>query len=389
MTGDAAATDAPARRPLRPARAARRRLVRGDRDRLAGAPQAAPSGRRRCRRADELAKRINVAHDWLSDPDLRARYDRERHPAAPAAAARGRRRRPAAGPAPPAPPVRRRAAPVRRPVDPAEALARHLDRIRPADRRTSSTGCRSPRPPPIAFIATISRFLPPDRQEALETLEPMVQEPCRGGPAGTRRRATRRSGSPRRSSSGRSSTSTCPAPFRERVRERLTRGWQAAVDQPRYGPNTAAVVDALAPARGAAAGRAGADRRRRGAADRRAGRPSAGRAACRRRTTTGCGSPRRSPSATPSRSCPSRSRRSPGAPSAGRCTRSCSATAFKAAEVERLAGPWARSCCRPRRQPRERAAAERRVPARSPAILGEQSPGDWYVEATLCRRRVR
>src|SRR3954467_771857 len=31
------------------------------------------------RDADERAKRINVAHDWLSDPDLRARYDRERH----------------------------------------------------------------------------------------------------------------------------------------------------------------------------------------------------------------------------------------------------------------------------------------------------------------------
>ena len=26
----------------------------------------------------EVAKRINVAHDWLSDPALRARYDRER-----------------------------------------------------------------------------------------------------------------------------------------------------------------------------------------------------------------------------------------------------------------------------------------------------------------------
>ena len=31
--------------------------------------------------AEERAKRINVAHDWLSDPELRARYDRERHPA--------------------------------------------------------------------------------------------------------------------------------------------------------------------------------------------------------------------------------------------------------------------------------------------------------------------
>ena len=26
----------------------------------------------------ERSKRINVAHDWLSDPDLRARYDHER-----------------------------------------------------------------------------------------------------------------------------------------------------------------------------------------------------------------------------------------------------------------------------------------------------------------------
>jgi len=34
-------------------------------------------------------------------------------------------------------------------------------------------------------------------------------------------------------------------PFRERVRERLARGWEAAVDQPRYGPNTAAVSAAL------------------------------------------------------------------------------------------------------------------------------------------------
>jgi len=33
--------------------------------------------------------------------------------------------------------------------------------------------------------------------------------------------------------------------FRERVLERLTRGWEAAIDQPRYGPNTAAVAGAL------------------------------------------------------------------------------------------------------------------------------------------------
>src|SRR5512144_2589455 len=84
--------------------------------------------------ADELAKRINVAHDWLSDPDLRARYDRERHPrrgvagTAASATTAGRRRPAAAGPAGRA--SVRAAAPVRRPVDPAEAIARHVDRIR-------------------------------------------------------------------------------------------------------------------------------------------------------------------------------------------------------------------------------------------------------------------
>jgi hypothetical protein len=34
-------------------------------------------------------------------------------------------------------------------------------------------------------------------------------------------------------------------PFRERVRERLARGWESAVDQPRYGPNSDAVRAAL------------------------------------------------------------------------------------------------------------------------------------------------
>ena len=69
----------------------------------------------------ELAKRINVAHDWLSDPALRARYDRERglrHAVGPrgdaeggtVACARARRRqrprRAAAGRSPRVAPVR-------------------------------------------------------------------------------------------------------------------------------------------------------------------------------------------------------------------------------------------------------------------------------------------
>ena len=36
----------------------------------------------------EIAKRINIAHDWLADPDLRARYDRSRGGRRAAAAGR-------------------------------------------------------------------------------------------------------------------------------------------------------------------------------------------------------------------------------------------------------------------------------------------------------------
>src|SRR5689334_20266674 len=39
--------------------------------------------------AVEVAKRINVAHDWLSDPVLRERYDHDRHPRRIGAGPRG------------------------------------------------------------------------------------------------------------------------------------------------------------------------------------------------------------------------------------------------------------------------------------------------------------
>ena len=192
--------------------------------------------------AEALAKRINVAHDWLSDPDLRARYDRERQPRRVAPDPVRRSPTPGARAAP------RRSVPrpvvSRRSIDPVEAIARHIDRIRrltddELDRLSLAESA------PIAFIATISRFLPADRQDALRTLEPMVQEalPSRGRwDPSTRDAAV---GFAQEIVLGPFLDEHLSGAFRERVRERLTRGWEAAIDQPRYGPNSAAVSDAL------------------------------------------------------------------------------------------------------------------------------------------------
>ena len=200
--------------------------------------------------AVEVAKRINVAHDWLSDPVLRDRYDRERHPRRS-----GGRSGPVGLRGRPVPPAGRggiRAAPDRPrarprppvPTDPVQALAAHLDRIRrlsedELDRLSLAETA------PIAFIASIARFLPADRQDALRSIETQVG-------AALPRRA--RWDAPSRDAAVGFAQEIVLGPFldehlsgdfRDRVRERLTRGWQAAVDQPRYGPNTAGVRAAL------------------------------------------------------------------------------------------------------------------------------------------------
>jgi curved DNA-binding protein CbpA len=187
--------------------------------------------------ADDLAKRINVAHDWLSDPELRTRYDRERHPGrrrpAPVAASdRAARRSPDRRPT------------RRRPPDPAQAVEEHLARIRrlsddELDRLSLAEA------PPIAFVASISRFLSADQLAAVEGLERRVQEalprrarwdvPSRDAAIGYAHELLLRPFLDEHLSE----------PFRERVHERLARGWQAAVGQPRYGPNTASVSAAL------------------------------------------------------------------------------------------------------------------------------------------------
>ncbi|HET9346464.1 MAG TPA: J domain-containing protein [Candidatus Limnocylindrales bacterium] len=189
--------------------------------------------------ADDLAKRINVAHDWLSDPELRARYDSERHPG------RGRRGT-GLGESPSAPHRRRAPRPPapRRPIEPAEAVERHLARVRrlsqdELDRLSLAES------PPIAFVASISRFLSADQLAAVEGLERRVQDAL--PPKGRWDAATRDAvlGYAHELLLGPFLDAHLSEPFRERVRERLARGWESAVDQPRYGPNTAVVVSAI------------------------------------------------------------------------------------------------------------------------------------------------
>ncbi len=191
---------------------------------------------------DDTAKRINVAHDWLSDPALRRRYDQERHPGhrrprtsgVPDLGRRGARADHTARP-PPRP---------RRPVDPTEALNRHLARIGrltqdELDRLTLAES------PPIAFVATIARFLSPDHLAAVEAVERRVAAVL---PSKSRWDAPTRDAIVAYAHEivlGPFLDEHLSEPFRERVRERLARGWEAAVDQPRYGPNTAAVTAAI------------------------------------------------------------------------------------------------------------------------------------------------
>jgi len=189
----------------------------------------------------ELAKRINVAHDWLSDPSLRARYDRERglrHAVGPRGEGRAgvwhprdaARPRPGAG--------------TRRERDVGTAEDRFIARIA-ALTPTELDRLALSQPPPIAFPATIRRFLPPDRLAALEALEGRVEAAL---PPGADRPAIRDAidGYATELVLGPFLDELLTEPFRGRTHERLTRGWDAAVGQPRFGPNGTAVEGLIA-----------------------------------------------------------------------------------------------------------------------------------------------
>jgi hypothetical protein len=177
------------------------------------------------------AKAINVAHDWLSDPELRARYDQERgiaHRGRPA----GERWRDPAGTAP----ARSRPARSRPAEDPAAALARFLDRVaRLTADDLDRLDCADSTP--IAFVATIERFLSETQLAAVAAAEAAVEARL---PATSWRRPMVRDavlGAVHELVLGDFLDEHLDEPFRGRVRERLTRGWDAAVGKPRYGPN--------------------------------------------------------------------------------------------------------------------------------------------------------
>ncbi len=204
--------------------------------------------------ATDRAKRINVAHDWLSDPELRARYDAERLGLAPVTRRGGARRpgyRPRVTHQPWArQPGSRATAPEgsRRSTrpdlvrgDPAERLARFLARV---ERLTPDELDRlaAAEPPPIAFLATVRRFLPPEAKAAFAATEADLvrRVPAeRWAEVGLREGLL---GVAAELSLSAFLDDLLAEPFRGRARDRLLRAWDASLDQPRYGPNGDAVA---------------------------------------------------------------------------------------------------------------------------------------------------
>lgn len=191
----------------------------------------------------DRAKRINVAHDWLSDPDLRARYDAERLGLAPATA--GRPRRPAWRPrhghaqawsTTRDGDARRTTRPDLVRGEPSERLARFLDRV---ERLTPDELDRlaAAEPPPIAFLATVQRFTTPDARAAYAAAERELARRVprdRWAEVGLREALL---GVAAELVLSVFLDDMLAEPFRGRARDRLLRAWEASIDQPRYGPN--------------------------------------------------------------------------------------------------------------------------------------------------------
>jgi DnaJ domain len=191
------------------------------------------------------ATAINVAHDWLSDAALRERYDRERGIRRSGSSAAGRWSATGAaadrGSGRPRPVVRRP------PPDRRATLAAFLDRVsRLTADELDRLDCAASTP--IAFVATIQRFLSEEQHAAVVAAEAEVEARL---PATSWRRPTVRDavlGAAHEIVLGEFLDENLDEPFRGRVRERLTRGWDAAVGKRRYGPSgpeVEALIDRL------------------------------------------------------------------------------------------------------------------------------------------------
>lgn len=191
------------------------------------------------------AKRINVAHDWLSDPGLRARYDREGRATAGVAGRRGTSGQAGSRPSvPTAGPAWSSAALRPRPATTAERVAAIVERV---GRLSADELDRLAlaEPAPIAFLATLRRFVTQDLRDVLDPAESAVVAAL--PPAAGRLPAIRDAVVGRIAELILADLleELLGEPAGERARERLTRGWDAAVGQPRYGPATRTVVALL------------------------------------------------------------------------------------------------------------------------------------------------
>ena len=185
----------------------------------------------------EAAKRINVAHDWLADPELRARYDEARGPGARAGRSVRDGWRPRTGAAA-TPAVRRR------PPSQAERIDTIVERVARLDRDELDRLALA-EPAPIAFVATIRRFVDPDLIAVLDEADRRARAAL---PPFARRQTAIRDAIVGRLAEivlGDTLDELLGEPGGERARERLTRGWDAAVGQPRYGPATDTVRELL------------------------------------------------------------------------------------------------------------------------------------------------
>ncbi len=191
----------------------------------------------------DLAKRINVAHDWLSDPGLRRRYDEER-----GIWSEGHGRAGAAGPwdgpgGRDGPPIVRR-----RPARPPTLAARVAAVVERVGRLTPDEIDRLAlaEPAPIAFLATLRRFATPELQVVLDAGRRAALAAL---PAQARRDVAVRDAIVGRLAEivlGDALDELLGESGGARARERLTRGWDAAVGQPRYGPATSTVEGLVA-----------------------------------------------------------------------------------------------------------------------------------------------